>query len=170
MNHDPGHDEWSNNGADIRARVEYSGRERSFFLREPFGNALDAGRKNAGFAETQRASGDHEPRKRIRDRMSHRREAPENHGDGITDTSAEAVNQAAYKNHAHGVGRLKSEHEISVVDIVPAKIVLEGALENAEDLAVHVILGYTEKQERADDPAEPSGEDARFVRVSKRCG
>src|SRR5580704_19750078 len=101
--------------------------------------------------------------------MAHGREAPENHGDGITDTSAEAVNQAAYKNHAHGVGRLKSEHEISVVDIVPAKIVLQRAFQHTEHLAVHVILGYTEKQERADDPAKAPGEDAGFVRSSKPC-
>jgi hypothetical protein len=46
------------------------------------------------------------------------------------------------------------------VDIVPAKLMLKRDFENAKNLPVHVILGYAEKQQPADDPSETAGEHA----------
>src|SRR5258708_28792021 len=100
--------------------------------------------------------------------MSHRREAPENHGNSITNPRAHTVNQAAHKNHADRIGRLKREYQVSVVDVVPAQVVLKRAFQNAEHLPVHIVFGYAQKQEAADHPAEAPGEYATFLRASKR--
>jgi len=51
---------------------------------------------------------------------------------------------------------------MSIADVVPAKLVLQRTFQHAEHLPVHVVLGYTEKQESADDPAEASGEDPSY--------
>ena len=95
--------------------------------------------------------------------MPHGGKTPENHGDGIANARPQAVNQAAHKNHAQRVSRLEGEHQMSIANIIPAKLVLQRPFQHAKHLAVHVVLGYTEKQESADDPAEASGEDAGFL-------
>ena len=46
---------------------------------------------------------------------------------------------------------------------------LQGSFEDAEHLAIHVILGYAEEQERADYPAEAPGEYARRVEPASRA-
>jgi len=53
---------------------------------------------------------------------------------------------------------MKSRYQIAVVDLIPAKLVLQRGLENAEHLAVHVVLGRAEKEESADHPAEVGAE------------
>ena len=73
--------------------------------------------------------------------MSHGSQAPENHCQGVAEACAHTIHHPADRDHAHGVSRLKSKHKIAVVNFVPAEIVLQGALENSEDLAIHVVLG-----------------------------
>jgi hypothetical protein len=83
-----------------------------------------------------------------------RRQTPENHRQRITQPRPQAVHKLPHDHHAQGIGCLKRKDKIAVVDFVPAKIVLQGRLENAQDLAVHVVLGDTEQQQSADHPAE----------------
>ena len=96
--------------------------------------------------------------------MRHRRQAPEDHGQRVAQPCAQPVYQPAHHHHADGVSRLKGKDEIAVVDFVPSQIVLQSGLENSQDLAVHVVLGDSEEQEGADDPAEIAG-----ARRSSRC-
>src|SRR5229473_3961431 len=168
MKGDPGYDQRGINCTDVRTCVENSRRQRTLFLWKPFRNALDARREHSGFAEPEGRPGNHKAGKRICDCMSHGGEAPENHGNGITYACAQAVYQAAHKDHAQRIGGLKGEHQMSIADVVPAKLLLQRTFQHAEHLPVHVVLGYTEKQESADDPAEPSGEDANFLQACKR--
>src|SRR5260370_23360348 len=123
MDSDPGHNQRRDNCADVRAGVENSRRQCTLFLWEPFRNALDARRENSRFAEPQGRAGNHKATQRICHCMSHGGKAPENHGDGVTYTRAQAVNQAAHKNHAYRVSRLKGEHQMPKANIIPAKLV-----------------------------------------------
>src|SRR5229473_6175576 len=167
MKGDPGYDQRGNNCTDVRTCVENSRRQRTLFLWEPFRNGLDARRENSGFAEPESRSGNHKAGKRICDCMSHGGKTPENHGNGIAKPCAQAVYQAAHKDHAQRIGCLKGEHQMSVADVVPAKLALKRTFQHAEHLPVHVVLGYTEKQESADDPAEASGEDTSSLCATK---
>src|SRR5260370_4243820 len=167
MDSDPGHNERRDMWPDVRVGVENTRRQCTLFIWEPFRNALDARRENSRFAEPEGRPGNRKTGKRIRDRMAHGGKAPENHGDGVTYTRAQAVNQAAHKNHAQRVSRLEGEHQMSIANVIPAQIVLQRPFQHAKHLAVHVVLGYTEEQESADDPAEASGEDASLLYAIK---
>ena len=76
--------------------------------------------------------------------MRHRSQAPEDHGQRVTQPGPQPVHQPAHHHHAYCVSRLKSENQIAVVDFVPSQIVLQGGLENSQDLAVHVVFGDSE--------------------------
>ena len=89
--------------------------------------------------------------------MPHRGQAPEHHGQRVTQPCTQPVYYPAHHHHAHRVRRLKSKHQIAVVDFVPSQIVLQCGLEDSQDLAVHVVFGGSEKQEGTDDPAEIAG-------------
>lgn len=141
------------------AGVEDAGGKRAFFFREPFGDALNAGGEDAGLEEAESGTRGHEARERASGGVSHGGQAPENHGDGVTDARAEAVNESAHAEHSRGVGKLEDADEIAVVNFVPAEGVLQGAFEDAEDLAIHVVFCDAEEQQGADDPAEASGEE-----------
>ena len=60
------------------------------------------------------------------------------------------------------VGELEREHDVAVVDLRPAELRLQRRLQDADDLAIDVVDGRGEEQQRADDPAEPA--DARRCR------
>src|SRR5271169_6449750 len=127
MYSDPRHDQRSNNCPNVRPGVKDPRCQRPLFLWKPFRNALDACREHSSFAESQGGSGDYKCCEGMRDGMPHRRETPEDHREGIPDSRAQTVYQAAHKNHPKSVGRLKREHEIPVVDLVPSKLMLKRA-------------------------------------------
>ena len=77
--------------------------------------------------------------------VSHGSKAPENHRHRVTDARTQPVDQTPHKNHAQRVRRLKRKHQVPVVDVVPAKFMLQRALQHPKHLAVHVIFGYAEK-------------------------
>ena len=52
------------------------------------------------------------------------------------------------------VSSLKRKDKITVVNLVPAQVVLKSALEDAEDLAVHIVFGGSKQQQSTDDPAK----------------
>ena len=89
--------------------------------------------------------------------MPHGSQAPEDHGQRIAQPRSQPIDHPAHHHHAHRVSRLKGKHQIAEVDLVPSQIVLQGGLENSQDLAVHVVFGDSEQQEGADDPAEIAG-------------
>jgi hypothetical protein len=56
--------------------------------------------------------------------MGHRCEAPKHHGDGVADAGAQPVDQPSDKKHSERVGALESENQISVINIIPTKLML----------------------------------------------
>src|SRR5208282_138147 len=140
MDGDPGHDQGSNHRAEIRTGVENSRRQRALFFWKPLCYALDAGRKNCGFAETQCRSGKDETGQGTTQGVAHRGQTPENHGQGVAEASADAIDQPAHEQNANRVSRLERKHEIAVIDFIPAQIMLQSGLQDSEDLAVHVIF------------------------------
>ena len=73
--------------------------------------------------------------------MAHCRQTPKDHCQSVTNFGAQAVDESPHHNHSDGVRRLKREYQVSVVDLVPAESMLQRGFQDAEDLAVHVILG-----------------------------
>src|SRR6266481_2450755 len=79
---------------------------------------------------------------------------------GVTIARPQAVNQPSNKDHPQRISRLKRKHQMPVVDIVPAKLMLKRDFQNAKNLPVHVILGYAEEQQSADHPPKAACKDA----------
>src|SRR6266446_10196396 len=154
MQRDPGHDERRHDGACVCASVENSGGEGALFFGEPFGDALDAGGKNAGLAEAEGGARDGEGGEGTCGGVRHGREAPEGHRDCIPDARAEAIDEAPNEQHASGIGDLKIRDEVAVLDVVPSEVVLQGGLQDAKDLTIDVVFRDAEKKERANHPAE----------------
>ena len=94
------------------------------FFRKPFRNALDAGREDSGFSKSECRPGNHEADERVCDCVPHRSEAPENHGNGIANASTKSIDHSTDENHAQRISRLKREHEIPVIDLIPTEFVL----------------------------------------------
>src|ERR1700693_1290342 len=131
MYRDPWHDEWRNDCPTVVPGVENSGCEGPLFFWKPFRHTLNACRKYSGLPKAQGETCRHKTRKRERDRVAHRCQAPENHCHGVTNSRAHAINQAAEKNHTQRIGGLKREHKIPIIDFIPAKLMLERTLEHA---------------------------------------
>ena len=74
--------------------------------------------------------------------------------EGVSEARSHAIDQASDEQETQSVGSLKNRDHVAVVDLVPAEVVLQRALQDADHLAVHVVLGDAEEQESADDPAE----------------
>jgi len=85
--------------------------------------------------------------------MAHGREAPEADEDDEALLDADAVDDAPGKHHPDRVGELEAEHDAGVGPLIPGELLLQGPLEQADDLAVDVVDGRREEQQRADDPA-----------------
>src|ERR1051325_7010125 len=74
---DRAHDEGCDKRADVCARVEDSGRERTFFLRKPLGHGFDGCWKIPRFSKTQKKASNAEAPNTACERVAHRRNAPE---------------------------------------------------------------------------------------------
>src|SRR5579863_292852 len=86
--------------------------------------------------------------------MSHGGETPKNHGASVSNARAETVNHPAHDQHAYCIRSLKCEHEIPVVNFIPAEVALERALQETEHLPIHIILCGAEQEQRADYPPD----------------
>ncbi len=159
---DPGNQERRGKRAHVRSGVKDSSGEGTLLFRKPFRYGLDAGGENSGFPKPQRRASHHETGQAAGRGMSHRRQAPKSHGQGISQARANAVNQAAHHHHAEGVGDLKRGNQVGVIVLVPVQIGLQGGLEQAQDLTIHVVLGYAEEQQGANHPAITPNHSRRF--------
>src|SRR5215472_5921281 len=156
MNRNPRHDQGGDNRPDICARVKNSNGKGPLLLRKPFGNALYAGRKNSSFSETQPRTRRQKASKGSRRRVAHRSQTPKCHGQCITDSRSQSIDEPPDHNHPQGISCLKGKYQVSIINLVPAQIVLKRCFEHTENLAVHVILGDTQQQKCADHPTEIS--------------
>ena len=59
---------------------------------------------------------------------------------------AQTIDQPSDREHSNRVGGLEGRNQIGILDLVPAQIVLQRGLEDAQDLAIHVILGHAEQK------------------------
>ena len=168
MDGDPGDHQRRNNCADVCPGVKYARGESSFFLGEPLRNSFDAGWKDAGLAQAQRSARHAEGKKGTGDGVAHGGEAPKHHRQRVAQASAKPVNQPPDEDHAEGIRSLKRKHQIAVVDFIPAQVVLERDLEDAQHLPVHVVLGDAEQQEGTDDPANVTGAGVAFRLLRSR--
>src|SRR6185437_2100869 len=84
--------------------------------------------------------------------MRHRRDAPDRDGDGIADARAYAINESPHQQQPDCVGGHEGVHNVAVLKRVPSDLRLQQRIQQAEDLAVHVVDGGGEKYERADRP------------------
>ena len=125
VNRDPRHHKRSHDGADICPGIKDSRRQRPLFFRKPFGYGLNAGRKNSGFAESQCRTRDNKAGEGTGQGVAHRGQAPENHGERVTQSRAQSIDQPAHHHHANGIGCLEGKYQIAVVDFVPVEVVLK---------------------------------------------
>src|ERR1700739_847315 len=151
---DPRHDPWGKNCANIGSRIEDSGCQRPLLPWEPLCYGLDARGKNPSFSKTEGRPCQDEAKKGNADGMGHGSQAPKHHRESVTKTGAEAIHQSPHGQHSNGIRRLKNKNQVTVVDLIPAQVVLECALQHPQDLAVHVVLSYSEQKKTADYPAE----------------
>jgi hypothetical protein len=88
--------------------------------------------------------------------MEHRGHAP--HGDRHRHAPArpEPVEQTPDEQQADAVAELEGGNDVAVVDLAPAEVFLDDRLEHAEHLAIDVVDGDDEEQQRADRPAVAS--------------
>ena len=89
--------------------------------------------------------------------MPHGSQAPEDHGQRVSQPCTQPVNDPAHQQHADRISPLERQHQIAEVNVVPSQIVLQWALEDSQDLSVHIVFRGSEKQEGADNPAEVAG-------------
>ncbi len=58
--------------------------------------------------------------------MSHRSQAPENHGQRVAQPRTQSIDYPAHHHHADRVKSLEGQDQIAVVDFVPSQVVLKG--------------------------------------------
>ena len=89
----------------------------------------------------------------MRERVRDRGDAPQDDGDRVAAPHADAVHDRAGGEQADRVGELEGEDDRGVVALGPSELALQRALEDADDLAIDVVDGRREEQQRADHPA-----------------
>ena len=158
--------------------------ERTFLLRKPLGHRLDGRGKITRLAEAEhdagkrktrcRATQQHDrrridrygwqlqPRKPIRQRMGHRSKAPDDHRNGKSPAHADAVHDPPRGQQPDRISRLKTEHDGGVGAFIEVKLILQGRLQNADDLAVDVVDRGCKKKQGANDPTIASRDDGSF--------
>ena len=118
----------------------------------------EAGGRAGQHHETEAGRGVEEDRREhagevVRARMRHRGDAPQHDGDRVAAAHADAVHDPAGGEQTDRVGELEGEDDRGVVAFGPSELALERGLEDADDLAIDVVDGRREEQQRADHPA-----------------
>ena len=160
--------------ADGRAGVEDRGSERAVFLREVLGRHLDRRGEVARLAERQhRAAREEEPHGRgdahhaeeacrlepfgahAARRVEARAQGPDEDRPQIPLLRPEPVDELAGEKVAQRVDDRERRRDRAVVVVGPVELGRDEVLPGeGEDLAVEVVDGRCEEEQRADDPAE----------------
>ena len=85
--------------------------------------------------------------------MSHRGEAPKSDCERETLPRPDPIHETPHSDKAHGISHVKGEHDVAVFDFAPTDDLLQLGCKDAEDLAINVVDGRGEKQQRANHPA-----------------
>ena len=144
----------------VRPRVEHGGGQGAFPAREPMGDRFDGGRKVSSLTEPERDACREKAADTTHQCVAHRRQAPRRDRQGVARARAEAVDERAEAEQSHRVGGLKGRIDLPELLVAPAQLGIENRLEQRQDLAVDVIDGGREKEQRANRPPVPA--DARL--------
>jgi hypothetical protein len=81
------------------------------------------------------------------------RNAPDDDGRAQAHSCADADDHAAGDGEPDGIGQLEGHHDVAVVDLAPARLLLQCRLQDADDLSIDVVDRRGEKQQPTDPPA-----------------
>ena len=135
----PGDGEGADDGADVAGAVEDAGGEGALLEGEPLADGLDGRREVAAFGQAEAEAGDAEARHRPHQPVRGGGHAPEEGGQRQPALDADPVHQASAAEVAEGVGELERRDDVGVALLGPAQVVRQLRLEDADDLAVHVV-------------------------------
>ena len=139
-------------GPDARPGVEEAGRQGALRAGEPLGHRFHGGGEVARLAQPQGGAGDAEPEGGAREGVTDGGEAPEGQRGGVAQPRPDAINQAARRHQADGVGRLEGHDDVAVVHFAPPQPLRQLRLQDADDLPVQIVDGRGEEEQRADPP------------------
>ncbi len=88
--------------------------------------------------------------------MPDRRETPRHDRDCIAELLSESIDKPAEQQKADCIRRLKRGVDQTELLIAPADLSVDKLLDQREDLAIDIIDGRGEEQQRANDPAHVS--------------
>ena len=114
-----------NNRADICPRIKYTGRQRAFFFRKPFGDGLHGSGEIRGLANAEHEARDAEPHHAGRQGVSHPRDRPQDQSNRKAELDANFVQHAAPHQKHHGIRDLKRNHDAAVLRFRPANFGLQ---------------------------------------------
>ena len=129
---------------------------RSFFGNHS-ATALIGRGEVAALAHAQEHPGGEEAVHGADERVAHRGDAPQDDGGRVADLRPEAVHEPAEQEQAHRVGELEGPVHPAEGLVRPAELRVEELLDQGEDLAVDVVDGGGEEEQRADHPAVLAG-------------
>jgi len=86
--------------------------------------------------------------------MGHGGDGPPDDRNGETQFGADAVDDAAGKEHHHSISQLKGDDDAAVGQFTPADLHLQVRRQNAKNLAIDIVDGCGKEQQRADIPAQ----------------
>jgi hypothetical protein len=81
------------------------------------------------------------------------RQAPQQCRGGKAEADADLIGEPAHAGVADRIGNRKEEDDVAEIGFAEMQVALNGRLEHAEDIAVHIIDGGDREQQRADHPA-----------------
>src|SRR5262249_36623149 len=96
-----------NERADVCAGVKDSGSQCPLFLRKPFGDRFDRRRKVSCLAKTEKEARDAKAKHAARERVAHRRYAPEDYCQRESLARADAIHQSTDTEQADRVRSLE---------------------------------------------------------------
>src|SRR6185369_1429601 len=148
----PGHDERCDERADVCAGVENTGGQRTFFFRKPLRHRFDRSGEISRFTEAKKEASDAKPEHGMGQRMAHRRDAPEDYRERESFACADAIDYASDTQEPNRISALKRKDDPAITNFTPTNFVVNGCLENSDHLAIDVVDGGGEEQQRTDGP------------------
>ncbi len=85
--------------------------------------------------------------------MGHCRHAPEQDRERKAFARSQPVHESAGKQQASRIGELEGEDDIAVVNLIPPDLALKSLLQQSNDLAINVVDGCGNEQQRTNHPA-----------------
>src|SRR5581483_863831 len=115
---DCGDQNWRNEEAGVRARVEKPGRESTLLGRKPLGRGLDRGREVTRLTQAEEDTRDAEAKHACDQRVAQRGAAPNQNRERVARLRAQPVDHSSGKQEPDTVRNLKPLNHMTVVQVV----------------------------------------------------